>query len=54
MFPTRLALVICGRLGFHGPVLGYDRLSLSMEQSQSGRDNGNQSKQFLLNYRLFY
>lgn len=43
-----------GRLGFHGPVLGYDRLSLSMEQSQSGRDNGNPSKQFLLNYRLFY
>ena len=43
-----------GRLGFHGPVLGYDRLSLSIEQSQSGRDNGNQSKQFLLNYRLFY
>ena len=43
-----------GRIGVHGPVLGYDRLSLSLEQSKGGQDSGNIYKQFLLTYRYFY
>lgn len=43
-----------GRVGFHGPVFGYDRLSLSLEQSKGGQDSGDISKQLLLTYRYFY
>jgi hypothetical protein len=49
-----IGLGYSGRIGLHGPVLGYDRLSLSLEQSKGGQDRGDISKQLLLTYRYFY
>ncbi len=43
-----------GQLGVHGSVLGNDRLSLSIQNSRGGQQNGDSSQQLQLAYRLFY
>jgi predicted Zn-dependent protease len=53
-FSDTTGLGYSGRIGFHGPVLGYDRLSFSLEQAKGGRDSGDIFKQLLINYRYFY
>ena len=42
------------RAGFGGPLLGHDRLSLSVEQEKSGESNGGVIKQAIATYRYFY
>ena len=43
-----------GQLGVHGSILGNDRLSLSIQNSRGGQQNGDSSQQLQLAYRLFY
>jgi hypothetical protein len=42
------------RLGLHGPVLGSDRLTLSVESTKGGKNEGDQTRAAMLNYRYFY
>lgn len=42
------------RVGVHGSLLGNDRLTLSIEQSKGGKNEGDQTTIALLNYRYFY
>ena len=53
-FSNTTGLGYSGHIGLHGPVLGYDRLSFSLERAKGGRDNGDISKQLSITYRYFY